>query len=99
MTQHLVSDSEDTKRYIYELLANLIKLYEKHERFEKRINIDNFSDEDLMNSHSGSGMGGSFNDEVKKGKKVKKQNQDVMKDIWESDLFQYVKVVIQEITA
>ena len=51
-----------------------------------------------MNSHSGSGFGGSFNDENKKAKKAKKQNQDVMKDIWESDLFQYVKVVIQEIS-
>ena len=72
MTQHLVSDSDDTKKYIYELLTNLIQLYEKHERFEKRINIDNFSDEDLMNSHSGSGFGGSFNDENKKAKKAKK---------------------------
>jgi len=80
----------------------LIQLYEKHERFEKRINIDNFSDEDLMNSHSGSGFGGSFNDDIKKGKKSrnsKKQNQDVMKDIQESDLFQFAKVVIQEISA
>ena len=83
-------------------MINLIQLYEKHERFEKRINIDNFSDEDLMNSHSGSGFGGSFNDDIKKGKKSrnsKKQNQDVMKDIQESDLFQFVKVVIQEISA
>jgi|TARA_B110000305_G_C19329684_1_gene583315 hypothetical protein len=42
-------------------------LYEKHERFEKRINIDNFEDEELMNSHSGSGFG-SFNEEKKANK-------------------------------
>lgn len=73
ITQHLVSDSQDTKKYVYHLLTNLIQLYEKHERFEKRINIDNFSDEDLMNSHSGSGFGGSFN-EGKKSRNSKKQN-------------------------
>lgn len=41
-----------------------------------------------MNSHSGSGLGGSFIDEAKKTKKCKgKRDQDVMKDIWDSDLF------------
>jgi len=98
ITQHLVSNSDDTKKYVYRLLTNLIQLYEKHERFEKRINIDNFSDEDLMNSHSGSGFGGSFTD-GKKSRNSKKQNQDVMKDIQESDLFQFAKVVIQEISS
>ena len=57
MTQILVSDNEDSKKNVYILLKNIIQNYEKHERFEKRINIDNFDDEDLMNSHSGSGSG------------------------------------------
>lgn len=61
------------------LLNDLIRNYEKHERFEKRINIDNFEDEELINSHSGSGFG-SFND-GKKSKNSKKQNQDIMRDV------------------
>ena len=57
MTKFLVSDDEECKKNIYILLKALISNYEKHERFEKRINIDNFEDEELMNSHSGSGSG------------------------------------------
>jgi hypothetical protein len=61
------------------LLNDLILNYEKHERFEKRINIDNFEDEELINSHSGSGFG-PFND-GKKSRNSKKQNQDIMRDV------------------
>lgn len=63
MTRKLVSDDTDSKRFIYDLMADLITSYETHERIEKRINIDNFEDEDLINS-------GSFND----GKKSSKKN-------------------------
>ena len=56
MTKHLISENYDTKRFVYILLKNLIEFYEKHERLEKRINIDNYEDDDLMNSHSGSGF-------------------------------------------
>jgi len=91
MTRRLVSDSEETKRFMYLLMKDLAKAYETHERLEKRINIDNFEDEELMNS-------GSFM-ECKKSKNSKKQNQEVLKDIQESELFHFFKVVIQEITA
>lgn len=57
ITQILVSDSADSKKNIYILLKSIMSNYEKHERFEKRINIDNLDDEELMNSHSGSGLG------------------------------------------
>ena len=57
--------------YMYTLLHDLINYYEKHERFQKRICIDNFEDEDLMNSHSGSG---SFMEGKKNSKNSKKQN-------------------------
>ena len=56
ITGHLVSDSEDVKKHMYTLLSNLISFYDVHEKLEKRINIDNFEDEELMNSHSGSGL-------------------------------------------
>ena len=72
----------------------MIEFYETHERLEKRINIDNFEDDELMNSHSGSG----FLD-GKKSKNSKKQNHDVFKDIGESDLFQFAKIAIDEITS
>ena len=85
MTQILVSDCEDSKKNIYSLLKHLIQNYEKYERFEKRINIDNFDDEELMNSHSGSGSG--ILNRSKKSKGSRRQNQDVLKDIQESDLF------------
>jgi hypothetical protein len=74
MTRRLVSDDEETKKFMYILMRNLVDFYEKHERLEKRINIDNFEDEDLMNSHSGSFMD-------KKSKNSKKQNHEVLKDI------------------
>jgi hypothetical protein len=92
ITRHLVSDCDETKRFMYELMQDLITYYETHERIEKRINIDNFEDDDI-NSHSGS----FAND--KKSKNSKKQNQEVLKDISESELFHFFKVVIQEITA
>ena len=68
MTRRLVSDDEETKKYMYILMKNLVTFYEKHEGLQKRINIDNFEDDDLMNSHSGSFMDG------KKSKNSKKQN-------------------------
>ena len=52
-----------------------------HERFEKRINIDNFEDEELFNSHSGSGSGILGLNRSKKSKNSRRQNQDVLKDI------------------
>lgn len=95
MTRHLVSDDEDTKRHMYILLASLTSFFEQHEKLEKRINIDNFEDEDLMNSHSGSGL---FN-KSKNSRNSKKLNQEIYKDMQDSDLFKYVNVVINEITA
>lgn len=77
MTHKLVMDDEDVKRHMYQLLIHLISYYEQHERFEKRINIDNFSDEDIVNSHSGSGL---FN-KSKNSKNSKKQIQEVFKDM------------------
>jgi hypothetical protein len=41
---------------MYLLLTSLVSFFEQHEKLEKRINIDNFEDEDFMNSHSGSGL-------------------------------------------
>ena len=97
MTRHLVSDDQETKKFMYILMCDLVDCFEQHERLEKRINIDNFEDEELMNSHSG-----SFRD-VNKSKNnsslTKKQNQEVLMDIKESDLFHFFKVVIQEITS
>jgi hypothetical protein len=54
MTKRLVSGDEETMRFIYMLLIEMIECYEKHERLEKRINIDNFEDEELINENSGS---------------------------------------------
>lgn len=54
MTKLLVSGNEDTLRFMYLLMIELIECYEKHERLEKRINIDLFEDEELFNEHSGS---------------------------------------------
>ena len=56
MTKRLVSGDEDTMRFIYMILLELIWCFEKHERLEKRINIDNFEDSELLNSNSGSFM-------------------------------------------
>jgi len=53
-------------RFMYILMQDLIHYYETHERLEKRINIDNFEDEDLMNSHSGSFMDGKKSKNSKK---------------------------------
>lgn len=66
MTRRLVSDDEETKKYMYILMKNLVTFYEKHERLEKRINIDNFEDDELMNSHSGSFMDGKKSKNSKK---------------------------------
>lgn len=66
MTRRLVSDDEETRKFMYILMKNLVDFYEKHERLEKRINIDNFEDEDLMNSHSGSFMDGKKSRNSKK---------------------------------
>lgn len=97
ITRHLVSDDPETKKFMYILMCDLVDYFEQHERLEKRINIDNFEDEELLNSHSG-----SFRD-VNKSKNnsslTKKQNQEVLMDIKESDLFHFFKVVIQEITS
>ena len=95
ITGHLVSDDEDTKRHMYILLTSLTSFFEQHEKLEKRINIDNFEDEDLMNSHSGSGL---FN-KSKNSRNSKKLNQEIYKDMQDSDLFKYANVVINEITA
>jgi hypothetical protein len=56
-------------------MKNLVDFYEKHEGLIKRLNFDNFEDDELMNSHSGSFMDG------KKSKNSKKHNQEVFKDI------------------
>lgn len=77
MTGHLVSDDEDVKRHMYLILTSLTSFFEQHEKLEKRINIDNFEDEDLMNSHSGSGL---FN-KSKNSRNSKKLNQEIFKDM------------------
>jgi len=69
ITRRLVSDCEETKRFMYILMLELNNFYETHERIEKRINIDNFEDEDLINEHSG-----SFAKSDKKSKNSKKMN-------------------------
>ena len=94
ITGHLVSDDHDVKRHMYLLLTSLTSFFEQHEKLEKRINIDNFEDEDLMNSHSGSGL---FN-KSKNSRNSKKLNQEIFKDMQDSDLFKYANVVINEIT-
>ena len=93
MTIRLVSDFDETKKFMYILMKNLVDFYEKHEGLIKRLNFDNFEDDELMNSHSGSFMDG------KKSKNSKKHNQEVFKDIQESDLFHFFKAVINEISA
>lgn len=94
MTLRLVSDYDETKKYMYILMKNLVDFYEKHEGLIKRLNFDNFDDDDMMNSHSGSGI---FDKKNSKGSK--KQNQTIFKDIQESDLFHFFKAVINEILA
>lgn len=57
MTKLLISDSDSCKKHVYLLLISLIQNYEKHERFEKRITIDNFEDcSEEFGSGSGSGI-------------------------------------------
>jgi hypothetical protein len=87
ITANLVKDNEDVLRHMYQLLSNLIIQFEKFEKFEKRIVIDNFEDEEIENS--GSFMGGNKSRNSRK-------NQDVLKDLSDSDLFQFVNVVIKE---
>jgi len=62
ITKRLVSKDEETMRFMYILMKELIDCYNEHERLEKRINIDNFEDEELMNS-------GSFMDKKSKNSK------------------------------
>ena len=87
ITANLVKENEDVLRHMYQLLSNLIIQFEKFEKFEKRIVIDNFEDEEIENS--GSFMGGNKSRNSRK-------NQDVLKDLSDSDLFQFVNVVIKE---
>jgi len=74
-------------------MIELIDCYEKYEKLEKRINIDNFEDEEIVNENSG-----SFQD-LKKSKESKKETQEVLKDVQESDLYHFFTVAIQEVTA
>jgi hypothetical protein len=62
---------------MYLILTNLMINFETHEKFEKRICIDNFEDEEIINEHSGSG---SFTKNGNKSRNSRK-NQDVMKDM------------------
>ena len=73
MTDALVSKDEDTMRFVYILMKDLVDSYITHERLEKRINIDNFEDDELMLNS------GSFAD--KKSKNSKRQNLEVIKDV------------------
>ena len=41
--------------HMYTILTSLLTNFETHEKFEKRICIDNFEDEEIINEHSGSG--------------------------------------------
>lgn len=67
ITKRLVSKDNDTMKFMYILMIDLIESYDKHERLEKRINIDNFEDDDLIAENSGSFLEG------KKSKNSKKQ--------------------------
>jgi hypothetical protein len=77
ITGYLVSDQDDVKKHMYLLLTTLVSFYEQHEKLEKRINIDNFEDEDLMNSHNGSGL---FN-KANNSRNSKKLTHEVFKDM------------------
>jgi hypothetical protein len=55
ITANLISDNENVQMHMYVILTNLITYFEKYEKFEKRIVIDNFEDDDIINEHSGSG--------------------------------------------
>ena len=55
LMKHLISKNKETIRFIYLLLIELIDCYEKHERLEKKINIDTlFEDDMLLEENSGS---------------------------------------------
>ena len=41
MTIRLVSDFDETKKFMYILMKNLVDFYEKHEGLIKRLNFDN----------------------------------------------------------
>ena len=55
MTSKLISDNQEVNMHMYTILTSLITNFETHEKFEKRICIDNFEDEEIINEHSGSG--------------------------------------------
>lgn len=53
ITANLLKDNDDVLKHMYLLLSNLITQFEKFEKFEKRMIIDNFEDEEI-NENSGS---------------------------------------------
>lgn len=85
----LVSEDPSCERHAYALLNLLISNYEQYERFQKRINVDNF-EEDLQPINNS----GSFT----QAKQNNSKNTELRKDIAESTLFQFVKVVVSNIT-
>lgn len=68
LTRHLVSENSECERFTYMLLRLLISNYERYERFQKRINIDNFEDEELLlANNSGSREGSGFLNQKSRG--------------------------------
>ena len=87
-TRLLVSDQAESEKQCYKLLTLIISNHEKHERFQKRINVDNF-DEDLQPVNNS----GSFT----QNNKVASKNTDVKKDLQDSTLFSFTQVLVGNI--
>ena len=73
MTNNLVNGDDESKRFGYALLVELISSYENHERLEKKTMVDDFEDDFF-----------AMGDKKKKEKKdstVKKHAPEVLRDI------------------
>ena len=66
MTIRLVSDFDETKKFMYILMKSLVNFYTKHEGLIKKLNFSNLDDDEMMNSHSGSFMDGKKSKNSKK---------------------------------
>ncbi len=66
-----VNGSGESKRFLYGLMTQLILCFERHQKVEKKVNIDNFEDDEFINS--GSGFGSFF--DGKKSKGASKKNE------------------------
>mmetsp|Transcript_15898 Transcript_15898/g.24502 ORF Transcript_15898/g.24502 Transcript_15898/m.24502 type:complete len:229 (+) Transcript_15898:2129-2815(+) len=88
-----VNGSPESKRFLYGLMTQLIFCFERHQKVEKKVNIDNFEDDEFINS--GSGFGSFF--DGKKSKGTTKKNEFALQ-IKDSKIFTFVCVIIREIT-